>query len=300
MEAFTRRDHHTQEVKALEGQLTRSCLPPLSFGVIVLPHKGLTNSQREEILLALKILGLLGSLGSKARKGYGSLTLTRLAAANQEIWSPPATAQDLRDRLCAILREVLDGGAGPPTADDPPFSAFSRGARILIAPARDHNTSPLKLLDYVGREMIRYRSWGRNGKVLVNVASERNFKGDHDLMVVQRHPRTAHPKRIAFGLPHNYGKKEQHKEVEPQSFDRRASPLFLHIHQASESELPIGVLCFLPAAFLPEGGSDISVGGKRVPLNSGELWKPIEGFLDRFRDGTTKEPFGKVLEVKLG
>jgi CRISPR-associated protein Cmr1 len=153
--------------------------------------------------------------------------------------------------------------------------------------------------------MVRYRSWGRNGKVLGREQREEIFKSDHDLMVIQRHPRNAHPERIVFGLPHNYGKKEHHKEVEPVSFDRRASPLFIHVHQTSESDLPIAVLTLLPSRFLPEDQSKISVGGNPVDLNTAALWEPIENWLNRMKGETTtpherKEPFGNALEVTHG
>ena len=64
----------------------------------------------------------------------------------------------------------------------------------------------MELLDHVGRELMRYRSWGHRGRVL-GAESEKEFQDDHDLMK-SRH-RSKHPRRIAFGLPHNYGKRPE-------------------------------------------------------------------------------------------
>jgi CRISPR-associated protein Cmr1 len=306
MEAFGSAKKNTRE-----GQLTRGCLEAhFSFGVSILLHvastqKELTEAEREELLLALKLLGLLGSLGSKARKGYGSATLTRLVAGDRNLWSAPSTGEELQLVLARILKPDLGDGAGPKSparTGEPPFTALSPQTRILVVPPKESNTSPLKLLNHLGREMIRYRSYGHNGRILGSERREEpfTFQEDHDLMKLPVAQRSSHPRRIAFGLPHNYGQGKD-KEVNPaKGLDRRASSLWLHIHQASDSAPPIGVLCFMPATFLPEGNSDISVGGKRVSLNARELWKPIGGFLDRFREGKTKEPFGKVLEVNLG
>jgi CRISPR-associated protein Cmr1 len=300
MEAFASSRKHT-----LEGQLTRSCLQaPFSFSISMLSHKNLSNAQREEVLLALKLLGLLGSLGSKARKGYGSLTLTGLTVGGKEAWSSPTTVEELRTVLSTLRKEMLgDAGREPSrgaTGGDPLFTSFSAQTRVLLVPAKQANASPLALLDLLGREMVRYRSYGHNGRILGNEPRENpfTFQEDHDLMKLPMPQRLDHPERIAFGLPHNYGP-GQDKQVKPwdQDLDRRASPLFLHIHQASESAPPVGVLCLMPATFLPEGNSHISVGGKRVELSAGELWKPIERFLDRLRDGKAKEPFGSVMEV---
>ncbi len=282
-------------VMKTSGQLTRPCfLAPFSFRVSLLPHKNLTPAQLEEVLRALKMIGLLGSLGSKARKGYGSLTLTRLIVGKAEEWRTPSNAEQLQRELRALLKEIL--GAAPGNHTDPPFTAFSSRTTILVVSPKSSNASPLALLDRLGREMIRYRSWGRYGKILGSIDSEKRFKEDHDLMKRPINERKHHPKRIAFGLPHNYGG-EGDRQVKPEKFDRRASPLFLHIHQASDAAPATAVLCFMLAAFLPEDRANISVGGKIVPLDRANLWQPIDEFLERFTRRQTKEPFGEILEV---
>lgn len=180
----------------------------------------------------------------------------------------------------------------------PSWSAFSPSARIIIVSPQSKCT-PLKLLDTIGREMVRFRSWGRNGKVLGNSDHEKNFEFDHQLMKeTSWENRKSHPQRIVFGLPHNYGKKEQHLEVKPVHEDRRASPLFIHIHHSDQQSAPIAIVTFLPALFLPEKMSDIHVGGKNVQLKKEDLWKPIQQFLDRLLNPhLRKEPFGDVREV---
>ena len=120
------------------------------------------------------------------------------------------------------------------------------------------NTKPMKLLDLIGLELLEFRKF---------------VQGD----------------RIAFGLPR--------RNVRPARFDRRASPLFIHIHECGDS--PVAVLSFLPARFLPEGSSHISVGGRRVAQRpEEELYCPINDFLDRLLDSDKRrEPFTDVIEV---
>ena len=118
------------------------------------------------------------------------------------------------------------------------------------------------------------------------------------MMVTDGGQRKTHPRRIAFGLPHNYAKrKDQQIGPHDRGFDRRASPLFIHIHECGTS--PVAVLSFLPARFLPKGRSAISVGGRKVAQKpEEELYRPIHGFLDRLLDpGKRKEPFTDVIEV---
>ena len=109
----------------------------------------------------------------------------------------------------------------------------------------------------------------------------------------------AHPQRIAFGLPHNYGKRPN-QQVGPgdKELDRRSSPLFIHIHECGDT--PVAVLSFLPARFLPKGKSDISVGGSKVPQRpEDELYRPIHDFLDRLLDPKKREePFTIAKEVR--
>jgi CRISPR-associated protein Cmr1 len=172
---------------------------------------------------------------------------------------------------------------------------------------------PLALLDRVGREILRYRSKGRKDpsdgrhKVLGSVPSEARFDDDHQLMrdvEARKTPApTGHPRRIVFGLPHNYIE----GTVTPADGDRRASPLLIHAHQVGEK--PVVVLSFLPAAFLPEG-MQLNVGRKvrngqvvhpgiDVRLREHEFWKPIEDLLDRFLDtAKRKESFGASQEVR--
>ena len=108
--------------------------------------------------------------------------------------------------------------------------------------------------------------------------------------------RVAHPRRIAFGLPHNYGKRREQQVGPYGELDRRASPLFVHVHECRNTS--VAVLSFFPTRFLPPD-TGISVGGTRVPQKTEtELYRPVNEFLDRLLDpGRRKEPLTAV-EVK--
>jgi len=166
------------------------------------------------------------------------------------------------------------------------------------------------VLDKLGREQVHYRSWGRNGKVL-GQDHEQNFKEDHDLSKGMN-VAIKHPKRVAFGLPHNYGKGDKN-EVKPAAYnlDRRASPLLLHIQQIRETDPPAGVIAFLPAQFLPDDPAQflpddnppIRAFGRNVPLKTNGLWQPIHGYLHRLlgKEGATAKQTELIgEEVTLG
>ncbi|MFU8802209.1 MAG: type III-B CRISPR module RAMP protein Cmr1 [Bradymonadaceae bacterium] len=289
MEAFSSAKKGTKE-----GELTRPCLEaPFNFTVELYVRKA-TPAQRTELVRALKALGMFGGLGSKSRKGYGSLTLLELTEPDGPGYSAPTDAAQF---MAASESLGISRAASPP-----PFSAFSNH-RIVLLPG--HDESALSLLDRIGRELVFFRSWGHNGRVL-GQQREANFEFDHDLMKAidsgsRNLPvkfRDAHPERVAFGLPHNYGKGKNQQVGGPEGFERRASPLFIHIHQTTDSAA-LGVLSFLPAQFLPEG-TDLMVGGNKASINpdTRAFYKPVHDFLDRLLEGSDKDRFVGAREIQ--
>lgn len=304
MEAFASSKKGTQP-----GQLTRACLAaPFTFTLQLSFKASVSQAQRDSIVKAFKLLGLIGALGSKARKGYGSLVLTALSGEGVT-WRPPQTLQELRDVL-----EVFRA-----TRSDPPYTALSHQSRFVLIEG-GASDSPLGLLNRIGRELVFYRSWGNNGKVLNGQAAEQNFVDDHDLMKaiagggsVPSSVQIDHPERVAFGLPHNYffsstkDKVDVKAILDKTSIERRASPLFIHIHELGER--PAAVLSFLPSQFLPNVAKICMVGKLQSDAQvaeSDELWQPIHEFLDRIQNVGAqshlkrKEQFGNVVEVPHG
>ena len=273
-----------------KGQLARACFrAPFDF-TVRMRGRDLEAYDVASLQDALIALGLLGGLGARSRKGYGSVILRSLRVDGADRWRAPRSMGELRDAISGLPRGDRNGAL-------PEWTALSGRARHVLVAA--HEQEPLDLLDLVGREMLRFRSWGHKGTVL-GARSERNFQDDHDLMKSVKggvRPEK-HPRRIAFGLPHNYGKSPR-EQVDPRDgkLDRRAGPLFIHLHVCGS--VPVAVLSFLPARFLPEGRSDVSVGGDRVRQRpEDELYRPIHEFLDRLGDPKKrKEPFTEAVEV---
>lgn len=284
MEAFASTSKNTKK-----GQLTRACFrAPFEFTV----HVRSRDLDEEELALlkdAFIAVGTMGGMGSKSRKGYGSLVIRSLLVNEISQWSAPRDVDELSRTIAALRQD--DSGAALPE-----LTSLSKATRHLLLSSS--KKEPLELLDLVGRELVRFRSWGHNGTILDGkVDSERRFRDDHDLMKGKQ--RRSHPRRIAFGLPHNYGKpKDQQVGPHDEDIERRASPLFIHIHRCADT--PVAVLSFIPARFLPDNSSAISVGGSKVPLAAeNELYRPVHDFLDRLLDPSRRrEPFTAAIEVK--
>ncbi len=262
------------------GKLSSAMIPGGNFTVRLRISPVLTKDQIEEVQKALIFLGTVGGLGSKSRKGFGSLTLTSLKTDGElhELDSDP---------IVRIRKLFKDGEL---TTEQPEWTAWSNKSRLLTV-ENDSNAGSngaLFLLNELGREQVYYRSWGRNGRVL-DKGRENNFTEDHDLS--KGLPVTIkYPKRVVFGLPHSY----QTGSVEPadKKITRRASPLFIHIHQTDDDSLPVGVISFLPSRFLPGKEEIKSFRNKIITLNTNKaFWNPIHGYLDRLmgKEGATSK-----------
>lgn len=275
-----------------QGQLARPCLSaPFQFSIELVSRHPFADS----LIDALKVMGLLGALGSRSRRGYGSLSLLSLAG-DVEAWTAPKTKTDYANQLKTSLRHELI------KSTEPPYSAFSGLSRVVVV---TEGSEPLALLDGVGRQMQRYRSWGHNGKVN-GEDSERNFQDDHDGFKSNAHFNGAHPRRAIFGLPHNYSKT---LGVLSQVADRRASPLLVHIHKLT-SQNYIAVLSILQARFLPaddkvwiwQGSSKRPDGDpKKIPAvqlrEQRPDWKVLNGFIDGTKKKTGQPYFPNSMQI---
>ncbi len=282
--------------KKKETKLTRPCLVgsggrPLRFTVVIRYRDRGNHVPNEEQIRslqdALRMMGLLGGMGSRSRRGFGSLVLEELTVDDQRAWTAPATLAELQSQIEKLLPASFPGTL-------PPYTAFSAGTRCVLLVGR--GSEPLDILDLVGKEFLRYRGWGHNGTVL-GEPSEKNFKDDHDLMKGMR-AGIDHPRRVAFGLPHNYGNdKKQHVGPGAKDLDRRASPVFFHVHRCGDKV--VAIVSFLPAIFLPGQQPRVLMGGTEVPQEpENELYKVVHAFLDRLKDpARRKEPFTGAPEV---
>lgn len=226
---------------------------------------------------AMIALGVFGALGSRARKGLGSLSIESI--------SGPGEAE-----ACFTTREAIRGFIGSidfSAAPGAPLSAFTANSRIDISAT---GRTGLSALLAINREMQLYRSYGQNGKVNGENA-RRNFVADHDnaLAAAQGRPLNALPVRAVFGLPHNYffSSTKDKLEINPEDNGRRASPLSIHIHALGDNEF-IAIQTLLSGEFLPqEMAIDVKLNGKAIGAQ--RLSNPKVDFqvIERYLDGFT-------------
>ena len=239
----------------------------------------LTSDQCRQVEEAVLAFGLLGGLGSRARHGWGSVSLQKLDGGQ---YSAPTNREEYINCINRLL--------APCSAleKEPPFSAFCHASRIDISA---ESGDAMALLQKLGSEQQIYRSWGQKGLVAGQEA-EQNFPEDHDwaYRISRGESVSAAPDRAVFGLPHNYSLSGTGAKIDNQveGNRRRAAPLLAHIHHF-DNDTCLLVQTLLQSQFLPEGlKMEIKPTGGRLSMVSVKpKWQVIHTFMDRFSDRET-------------
>ncbi len=209
------------------------------------------ENQIKELKQSLFLLGTLGGLGSKSRRGLGSITIRSLSGCLL-----PDTAEGLLNTLvhipfCGVLAQT--------------------SATVLAKPT---GNNPWEALKATNHTMQLFRGWGfRNGAGEHRIGSSKaehasypQKQTDHDLVYkfLSASKPTTLPCSFAFGLPRIYalsaGNSKKFLKFEPEAEGgkegrgRRASPVLIHIHQFPDNTV-LALQTIFTAPFFPENDS---------------------------------------------
>lgn len=274
--------------KGTPATYLRSAIPATTNFEVSLRFRSDQQEHCENVANALLLLGMLGGLGSRARRGLGSIAIHKLEGCDG--YSAPKNIGEYETTLKRLLKGL--------PVELPPFTAFSKESKIDISSQGD---DAWRLLGEVGNEMNYYRSFKKNRS---------DNQSDHDLAlrIIRKDKEVSgHPGRVVFGLPHNYyftsQTDRQFVDIQPkvpkvldtkesEIEGRRASPLFIHVH-SFPSRKCVAVQALLKATFLPDNykvsmTSYEKKGQKRndpfehsVPPSV--KWEKIVNYLNRFQ-----------------
>lgn len=246
------------------GELDRSCFKlDQSFTIKLVFKRSLSKSDVVDIIRALEIFGLLGGLGSRIRRGWGSVTMVKMVPDNifgLDEWCCPKTVDAYEKKLKKIIGDSNLNHCG----SNFKVTAFSRKTDIRVGDDKDIN--PLVVLDRLGIGFMKYRSRGKpkgkaggytnrdTGNYIGGFDVDASFIEDHDWYhrTKDTDPKSVDaenwaPMRTAFGLPQNYSK--YYGVTASEENDRRASPLMFHIQKIDNCYYPVAA--FFPNRFLP-------------------------------------------------
>lgn len=258
------------EYKTRQGvQTVRGALDAGGEFTLQLLFKKGSEERKDELLDSLWCLTHLGGMGSRSRRGFGSMVVASVEGA--DFPGLPRSPEELKERIEEKLHNLRVGDR----ERLPDYTALSRHTVVVVWPLRA--TSWQQALNNVGRELGAFRS---------SQAEHPNFLDDRDLIKDYafggaRPDRS--PERAAFGLPHNYFFKQTNTPVNVTGakHDRRASPLFIHLHELGGGGFA-AVLSLIPARFLPEGDQvKIGPAGRHPPHNvpPPQDFTPVRDFL---------------------
>jgi CRISPR-associated protein Cmr1 len=205
----------TTNIEYYGGQLIRPCFAPggtFRIRLVLRPKSG-AEALVPSFINALKIMGLLGGLGSRKRRGFGSIAMTGMmigAKLQETLKESGLTVEDFvapSDK--ASYQASLKSLIGKPMFKRKDFllSAFCADTdlRLWASP----QTSAMEALEAIGAEFQQYRGWGfGHPPKVAGVASRKNFETDHHWFKKTNgftdwksgRPNTI-PERAIFGLP---------------------------------------------------------------------------------------------------
>ncbi len=255
----------------------------------------------------MALIGLLGGLGARSRRGFGSLAVSRLTVDGEDIVGGlPDSSENYRDMISTHLGTDRHIGL-------PPYSALSNhfGCEICAA----HNDAR-ELMNDIGWAFQIYRSWGQrkpripgtpdyfhardirkvNGQLTGNWIPagadkeswyQKEFAADHNEFYRDPLASNSFDNRSVFGLPHNYGKIKVGWDFDNENdYGRRASPLLFHFHRLANGCF-VFVSTVVGAQFAPSGSKlHIEKAGKDGPgQNFDSLdFALLDGFARFLRD----------------
>ena len=209
----------------------------------------------QDVKNAVTLFSLLGGLGSRSRRGWGSVSSTAF----------PKDLDDLRARLNNLMKIM------PTTPRS--WSHLTPNTRYIVIPSVFPTWN--EALDALGTPMaeMRQKLGGRQSP----------YGPDHDLVSKLVHenslPRNA-PQRSVFGLPHPYRFKSSGNSIvfKWNGSERRASPLLLHVAKLQTGGFA-AIAIVMSGPFLPPGSTITTDRNRRVSVPP-----PSMALLDEYLD----------------
>lgn len=269
-------------------------------------YRGLTEQDVHDLEHAIHALNFFGGVGTRSRRGFGSLNIVDWQASYgpQSRWVVPRSAEGLKTQI-----EAWCSGLEPFASSQPEYTAFSTASKSIVV----RSGKPwLETLNEVGKTFLAFRTSGRANRDIKGGASGENrmlpwnapvtprFWDDHDLVYNNKRSDqtpSAAPRRIVFGLPHNYYYSSDNSNVSVDVIrdgdrQRRASPLFIHAHEVGSETTKdkecVVILTTFPSRFLPESDG--------IKIQASNLVKPN---VDYSILNKLLEVFKSPLEVRI-
>ncbi|MEQ9714980.1 MAG: type III-B CRISPR module RAMP protein Cmr1 [Candidatus Asgardarchaeum sp.] len=256
-----------------------------------------SRMEENKVLASLWLLLNLGNIGSRCRRGFGSLRVEKDITIDEIEFRSPANVNDLEKYLKAGVQKCLDlfgwKGVSVETQSLPEFSMIvPKFWKMKILD--DIYSSPLEAINELGIKIREYRE-DRDNPFARHTRATKTGKRfaywvtkDYNAVksIYSSQMQSSTPQGSIFGLPHQFQFQSINKKaiVTGLTKERRASPLFIKIWKLAEREYVVGLQLFL-SKFVPTDKLQIS--DLRNPKIGSVVNAPsynfLIGFLNRLR-----------------
>jgi CRISPR/Cas system CMR-associated protein Cmr1 (group 7 of RAMP superfamily) len=223
-----------------------------------------SQAELEEVLKSLWLLGALGGIGSRCRRGWGSLTLP---SDLNTLGLPSLAACQSVERYRQTLEqgmEVLMASAARPDAGELPWTGLSKQFRVIFS--KQTFTSWRDAMEDLGRKFQSFRAYDNRASSPARPKSKPGpdyHQTKHMINSAGSGQGTGSlPERAGFGLPYTQAYRslqDKRADFTPSWFEngkeiegRRASPLICKVCQLADGKF-FWQVTFLPSQFLPKG-----------------------------------------------
>ncbi len=278
------------------GLSNRECIIPGSkFNVNIFSTPRTSEDIMNKVVGTIWLLLNLGNVGSKSRKGFGSLRILKESTISGISFENPSNVEDLERYIQTNTRKILRNfGWNSSTVSNSSLPQFP----VLVPPfwrmkiLKSLYSNPTEAINDIGIEIRKYRedqspSAQRTRKTTRGKMIQYRVTKDYNTVksIYTRNVSVSVLKGSIFGLPHQFqfqsiGKKAVVTGTEN---ERRATPLHIKIWKL-DGEYAMGLQLF-KSDFLPENSlliSDLDNPSIRNMVNI-PSFDYIEGFMDKLQ-----------------
>ncbi len=265
------------------------------FKLHVIFKRSISNEDKKKVIAALWLLLNLGNIGSKSRKGFGSLRIRKDITIDEMEFINPKSLDELeryiRNNLKKCLRIFGWNGSISRSTSLPQYSIIAPHYWRMKILSNTHN-SAIDAINYIGEKIREYREDRGNPSARHTRHTRRGTfsywvtKDYHSVKSIYTKGSPSTPQGSIFGLPHQF--QFQSLPDRPKAMvkgirhDRRASPLHIKIWKLDNNQFAIGLQLF-KSLFLPENRlriSDIRNPNIKADVNI-PSYSYLEDFLNR-------------------
>jgi|GEM_PF-6561402 len=258
----------------------RKCFLPRSKFQISIDFNDmrLEENERKRVAGTLWLMINFGNIGSKNRKGFGSLRIIKDAKIEDIVFKNPNNVEDFKEYLYTSMEKILDifDYTISKTTGNLPLPSFP-----VLAPnfwkmkiVDKECSSEDEAIDDMGEKIRKYRE--EPSAIHTRTIKGKSFtyhvtKDYNAVKSIYSHDGASIPNNSIFGLPHQFQFQSLNKKavVKGTEHERRASPLLIKIWKLDEKKYVIGLQLF-KSLFLPEGKLRIA------DLENNNIYKDVD------------------------